>query len=91
MDRAIGGVQNQIADVSRTAYAGIAAATALSMIPGVDPGKTLSLGIGTANYQGYQAVALGGEARINANIKVKAGVGMSSAATTVGAGASYQW
>nr|WP_256859600.1 YadA-like family protein [Burkholderia cenocepacia] len=91
MDRAIGGVQGQVNDLSRNAYSGIAAATALTMIPGVDPGKTVSFGIGGATYKGYQAVAFGGEALITQNLKMKAGVGMSSGGNTVGVGASYQW
>nr|WP_077238647.1 YadA-like family protein [Burkholderia cenocepacia] len=91
MDRAIGGVQGQVNELSRNAYSGIAAATALTMIPGVDPGKTLSFGIGGATFQGYQAVAFGGEARITQNLKMKAGVGLSSGGNTVGVGASYQW
>ncbi|AXK61792.1 YadA-like family protein [Burkholderia sp. IDO3] len=90
-DQQIQGVRGQINDVSKNAYSGIAAATALTMIPGVDPGKTLSFGIGGATYKGYQAVALGGEARINQNLKVKGGVGLSSGGNTVGMGASYQW
>ncbi|MGU7816477.1 YadA family autotransporter adhesin, partial [Burkholderia sp. AW49-1] len=91
LDRAVGGLQEQINDVSRNAYSGIAAATALTMIPGVDPGKTLSFGVGGASYKGYQAMALGGEARITQNLKVKAGVGLASGGNTVGMGASYQW
>ncbi|WP_258181088.1 YadA family autotransporter adhesin [Burkholderia multivorans] len=91
LDRAMGGMQNQVNDLSRNAYSGIAAATALTMIPGVDPGKTLSFGIGGATYRGYQAVAFGGEARITQNLKMKAGVGLSSGGNTVGVGASYQW
>ncbi|KVT09438.1 hypothetical protein WT24_15780 [Burkholderia sp. MSMB1078WGS] len=91
LDRAVGGLQGQINDVSRNAYSGIAAATALTMIPGVDPGKTLSFGVGGATYKGYQAVAFGGEARITQNLKMKAGVGLSSGGNTVGVGASYQW
>ncbi len=91
LDRAMGGMQNQVNDLSRNAYSGIAAATALTMIPGVDPGKTLSFGIGGATYKGYQAVAFGGEARITQNLKMKAGVGMSSGGNSVGVGASYQW
>ncbi|MDF0503839.1 YadA-like family protein, partial [Burkholderia cenocepacia] len=91
LDRAVGGMQGQINDLSRNAYSGIAAATALTMIPGVDPGKTISFGIGGATYKGYQAVAFGGEARITQNLKMKAGVGMSSGGNTVGVGASYQW
>ncbi|EPS1223222.1 YadA-like family protein, partial [Burkholderia cenocepacia] len=91
LDRAMGGMQNQVNDLSRNAYSGIAAATALTMIPGVDPNKTLSFGIGGATYRGYQAVAFGGEARITQNLKMKAGVGLSSGGNTVGVGASYQW
>ncbi|KVD40931.1 hypothetical protein WS61_02355 [Burkholderia sp. ABCPW 11] len=91
LDRAIGGMQGQVNELSRNAYSGIAAATALTMIPGVDPGKTISFGIGGATYKGYQAVAFGGEARITQNLKMKAGVGMSSGGNTVGVGASYQW
>nr|WP_279616274.1 YadA-like family protein [Burkholderia anthina] len=91
LDRAVGGLTGQINDVSRNAYSGIAAATALTMIPGVDPGKTLSFGVGGATYKGYQAVAFGGEARITQNLKMKAGVGLSSGGNTVGVGASYQW
>nr|WP_155123367.1 YadA-like family protein [Burkholderia cenocepacia] len=91
LDRAMGGMQGQVNDLSRNAYSGIAAATALTMIPGVDPGKTISFGIGGATYKGYQAVAFGGEARITQNLKMKAGVGMSSGGNTVGVGASYQW
>ncbi|UEP22957.1 YadA-like family protein [Burkholderia ambifaria] len=90
-DRALGGMQGQINDISRNAYSGIAAATALTMIPGVDPGKTLSFGIGGGSYKGYQAVALGGEARITENLKMRAGVGLSSGGNTYGVGASYQW
>ncbi|WP_264167566.1 YadA-like family protein [Burkholderia metallica] len=90
-DRALGGMQGQINDISRNAYSGIAAATALTMIPGVDPGKTLSFGIGGGSYKGYQAVAMGGEARITENLKMRAGVGLSSGGNTFGVGASYQW
>lgn len=61
------------------------------MIPGVDVGKTLSIGAGVANYKGYTAAALGGEARVSENWKVRAGVGLSSSGNTVGVGASFQW
>jgi hypothetical protein len=64
-------VQDSVNSVARTAYSGIAAATALTMIPEVDPGKTLSVGIGMGGYQGYSAVAIGFTARIAANLKVK--------------------
>ncbi|KML48845.1 hypothetical protein VL15_28790 [Burkholderia cepacia] len=91
LNQAMGGLQGQINDVAKSAYSGIAAATALSMIPSVDPGKTLSVGIGGGSYRGEQAVALGGTARITQNLQVRAGVGMSGSGTAVGVGASYQW
>jgi autotransporter adhesin len=84
MNQAVGGV-------ARKAYSGIAAATALTMIPDVDANKTLSIGIGGGTFQGYAATAIGGTARITQNIKVRVGAGWSAAGTTVGAGASYQW
>ncbi|WP_080422329.1 YadA family autotransporter adhesin [Burkholderia ubonensis] len=83
--------QNGISDIARKAYSGVAAASALSMIPDVDQGKTVAVGVGTANYQGYQAVALGLSARITQNLKVRVGTSMASAGTTWGVGASYQW
>jgi trimeric autotransporter adhesin len=82
---------DQITSVARSAYSGVAAATALTMIPDVDQGKTIAVGVGTANYKGYQAAALGASARLTQNIKLKIGAGVSSAGTAVGAGASYQW
>jgi autotransporter adhesin len=84
MNSAVGGI-------ARKAYSGIAAATALTMIPDVDANKTLSIGIGGGTFQGYAASAIGGTARITQNIKVRVGAGWSAAGTTVGAGASYQW
>ncbi|MEM5422747.1 YadA family autotransporter adhesin, partial [Paraburkholderia ferrariae] len=88
----LNGLQSNVNSVARNAYGGIAAATALTMIPEVDQGKTVAVGIGTANFQGYQAVALGASARITQNLKVKVGGGYASAGgATVGGGMSYQW
>jgi autotransporter adhesin len=90
-DQRVDQLQSGINSVARNAYSGIAAATALTMIPEVDKDKTLSFGIGTAGFRGYQAVALGGTARLTENIKMKAGVGMSPGGTTFGMGAAMQW
>jgi X-X-X-Leu-X-X-Gly heptad repeat protein len=84
-------LNNSINSVARKAYGGIAAATALTMIPDVDQGKTLALGIGGASFQGYGATAIGFTARITNNLKVRAGVGISSGGQSYGVGASYQW
>ncbi len=83
--------QGSMSDMARNAYSGTASAIALTMIPEVDATKNLAIGVGTAGYKGYQAVAVGLSARVTQNLKVKVGAGMSSATTTVGAGAAYQW
>ncbi len=90
-DQRMNQVQGMVGDVARKAYAGVAAATALTMIPDVDLGKTVAVGIGASQYQGYAATAIGVSARLNERIKVKAGVGVSASGTTAGVGASYQW
>jgi autotransporter adhesin len=87
----LGQMQSAIGDTARAAYGGIAAATALTMIPEVDPGKTVAVGMAGATYKGYQAAAVGASARITQNLKIKIGAGVSGNETTVGAGASYQW
>ncbi|MEM5312280.1 YadA-like family protein [Paraburkholderia sp. JHI869] len=85
-------LQSGLNSVARNAYGGIAAATALTMIPDVDQGKTIAVGVGTANFKGYQAAALGATARITQNIKVKLGGGYASGGgATFGGGMSYQW
>ncbi|AXF12082.1 adhesin [Paraburkholderia graminis] len=91
VDQQINSVQNSVNQVARSAYSGIAAATALTMIPDVDEDKRIAVGIGGGSYKGAQAVALGISARINDNLKMKAGAGTSSGDTTFGVGASYQW
>ncbi|MFW2275967.1 YadA family autotransporter adhesin, partial [Burkholderia orbicola] len=84
-------VQGSVTNVARMAYSGVASATALTMIPDVDLGKTIAVGIGGGSYEGYSAVALGFTARITENLKIKAGVGASSAGRTYGVGMGYQW
>lgn len=90
-NRRIGDLQQSITDTARDAYSGVAAATALTMIPDVDRDKVLSIGVGGAVYKGHRAVALGGTARISENLKVRAGVAMSAGGNTVGVGMSWQW
>nr|WP_291381363.1 MULTISPECIES: YadA-like family protein [Achromobacter] len=91
LDNRIDQANRAIDDVARNAYSGIAATTALTMIPEVDPGKRFALGLGAATYRGYQAVAVGASARVNDRVKLKAGVGMASGGPTAGIGASMQW
>ncbi|CAB3743588.1 hypothetical protein LMG24238_07102 [Paraburkholderia sediminicola] len=90
-DQRVNSVQDSVNQVAKNSYSGIAAATALTMIPDVDQGKAIAVGIGGGTYKGAQAVALGVSARISQNLKMKAGAGTSSGGTTAGVGASYQW
>ncbi len=85
-------LQSGMTSLARNAYGGVAAATALTMIPDVDQGKTIAVGVGTANFKGYQAAALGASARITQNLKVKLGAGYAAGSgTTYGGGMAYQW
>lgn len=83
--------QSGMSDIARSAYSGTAAALALTSIPEVDANKNLAIGVGTAGYKGYQAVAVGVSARVTQALKVKIGAGVSSATTSVAAGAAYQF
>jgi autotransporter adhesin len=84
-------LQNTLGTTAREAYSGVAAATALAMLPDVEPGKSLAVGVSGAQYKGYAASALGVSARVRQNWKVRLGVGVSSSGNTYGAGAAYQW
>jgi autotransporter adhesin len=84
-------VQSAVNHTARVAYAGIAGATALTMIPEVDPGKNFAMGIGTGAYQGSQAMAIGFSARLTKDLKLKGGVSISGSGSTYGVGVSYQW
>jgi autotransporter adhesin len=83
--------QGGLSDMARNAYSGTASALALTSIPEVDATRNLAIGVGTAGYKGYQAVAVGLSARVTQSLKVKLGAGISSATTAVTAGAAYQW
>ena len=89
-DAKVNNISNNLSSLSNTVN-NINTGTALTMIPDVDQGKTIAVGVGAGSYHGYQATALGASARITQNIKVKLGAGISGQGTTVGVGASYQW
>ncbi|WP_232760290.1 YadA-like family protein [Xanthomonas sp. SHU 166] len=84
-------VQNKVNAVAKTAYAGVAGAVALTMIPDVDLDKRFALGVGIANYQGYGAAAIGFSARVGDATKFKGGVSTNGTDTSLGMGVSYQW
>jgi len=90
-DSVVGGMQNQVGEIGRSAYSGIAAATALAMIPNIDQDKTMSIGVGGASYQGYAAAAVALNLRVTQNLVLKAGAGTTRSGTVYGANASYRW
>ncbi|OAN59497.1 hypothetical protein A7X12_24655 [Sphingomonas sp. TDK1] len=87
----IAGVQNQVFDLARQTSFGIAGATAVAMIPDIDPDQRVSIGMSVAGYNGYKAVALGLTGRIGDNVKVKAGASISGGKSVYGAGVAFGW
>ncbi|WP_244847210.1 YadA-like family protein [Caballeronia sp. SL2Y3] len=90
-DNAVSGMQNQVNSIGRSAYSGIAAATALAMVPNIDQDKTMSVGVGGASFQGYAAAAVALNLRVTQNLVLKAGAGTSRNGTVYSANASYRW
>ncbi|WP_350029669.1 YadA-like family protein [Caballeronia sp. ATUFL_M2_KS44] len=90
-DQQVGAMQGAVDGVARNAYSGIAAATAMAMVPNIDQDKTMSVGVGGASYQGYAAAAVAVNLRVTQNLVLKAGAGTSRNGTVYGANASYRW
>jgi trimeric autotransporter adhesin len=91
MDSMAGAIQGQVSGVARSAYSGIAAASAMAMIPNIDQDKMFSVGVGGATYQGYAAGALAVNVRVTNNLVMKAGASKANGGTVYGANASYRW
>ena len=75
----------------KDAYSGIASVAAMANIPAPAPGKSYSLGLGFGNFEGENAFALGGAARLTENVSIQASVGHSDDNNTVGAGVGFSW
>ena len=73
------------------AYGGIASVAAMANIPTPQAGKTFSLGIGYGNFEGENAFAFGGAARIDEYWSVQASVGHSDDNSSFGAGVGFSW
>ena len=86
-------IYNQINNVSRTAYSGIAMSMAMSAnyMPSLDPGEK-SLGVGTGTYQGYSAFAVNFR-QLSESGKTSWGFAVASDGKTWGAniGIGYKW
>lgn len=87
----IAGVQGQVFDLARSTSFGIAGATALAMIPDIDPDQHFAIGGAIGGFDGRQALALSFTGRVSENVKVRAGASISAGKSTYGAGVSFGW
>jgi len=86
------GVQQNVNNLSRAAYSGIAMAGALAGLPQVEPGKSFQLSAGAGAYANYAALAVGASARLTQNTIVKFGASATNGAhVLVNAGVGYSW
>ncbi|MGF6245408.1 autotransporter adhesin [Paraburkholderia sp. GAS38] len=76
LSNAIGGLNNSISNVDRSASKGIASASALNIVTPYLPGRT-TLNAGVANYRGYQALGIG-VSRWNEKGTINYNLGVSS-------------
>ncbi|CAE6882452.1 YadA-like family protein [Paraburkholderia domus] len=76
LNNAMGGMQQSINNVDRSAAKGIASASALNIVTPYLPGRT-TLNAGVANYRGYQAIGLG-VSRWNEKGTINYNLGVSS-------------
>ena len=83
-NQAISGVQDQV-NVNK---AGIAGVTAAINLPGLAAGQSFNVGVAYGNYLSYNAVAIGGHARISENIALKISASTSAGVYSGGAGLS---
>jgi hypothetical protein len=73
------------------ANAGIASVAAMASIPPPVPGKRFSIGTGYGNFEGANAFAIGGKAKITENTMASASIGLSDGSPTTGVGVSYSF
>lgn len=80
----------QFRELETDVYGGIAASMAMAAVPDIDNGKNFSVGVGTAVYEGEQAIAVGANARFSEawRVRITASQGATSA---VSAGTSFSW
>ncbi|MBN3817158.1 hypothetical protein G3N57_11310, partial [Paraburkholderia sp. Se-20369] len=87
----INSLGSQLQQTDSMARQGIAAATALTMMPQVEPGKTINVAVGVARFAGQSGMAFGASAHVSPNGILKLGIGVSGSNKTYGAGYGYSW
>jgi trimeric autotransporter adhesin len=83
--------QQALQQTNAMAREGVAAATALTMVPQVEPGKTIFVGMGVARFAGQSGMAFGVSAHITSQGVLKVGIGLSGSNKTYGAGYGLNW
>uniref|UniRef100_UPI002E159D39 YadA-like family protein n=1 Tax=Caballeronia arvi TaxID=1777135 RepID=UPI002E159D39 len=83
--------QQALQQTDTMARQGVAAATALTMVPQVEPGKRISVGFGVGRFAGQSGMAFGASAHITSSSVIKLGIGMSGSNKTYGAGYGLNW
>ncbi len=98
LSTAVSGQQTQINNLGtalgqtdKLARQGVAAATALTMLPQVEPGKSINVAVGVARFAGQSGMAFGASAHLSTNGILKLGIGVSGDNRTFGAGYGYSW
>jgi hypothetical protein len=89
---AVNGLNVNIAALDKKLSGGIAASAALAALPAIAAGKTFSMGVAAAGYNGQSAIALGVQGRSAEDaIQMRAGVGYSQSKATVSGGVGFSW
>jgi hypothetical protein len=73
------------------ANAGIASVAAMASIPQPAPGKRFTVGVGYGNFEGANAFAVGGRAKITENTSATAAIGLTDGSPTTGIGIGYSF
>ncbi|AGK49848.1 yadA-like C-terminal region family protein [Burkholderia thailandensis MSMB121] len=83
------GIQQAPRQTDSMARQGIAAAAAPTMLPQVEPGKTIN--VAAARFAGQSGIARGASAHVTNCGILKLGIGVSGQNKTFGAGYGYSW
>lgn len=82
-------LNTQMNEIGNKAYAGTATVAAVAGIPALAPNKQFNIGVGLGNYLNQTATAIGGHARVNDNLVIKAALGFANSTTTTSIGLGF--
>ena len=92
MQREFGALESKFGALESNMSAGIAQSMAMAQLPYPDPGKDYSFGIALGGFNGKGGFAMGGTARLEANMVLRGAASYSDAGGTGGAlGVGWSW